>query len=281
MRRSRHRFGDGIAAIGVSIGNHWGSASANLSGPGLSISQCISPSAGPLAHREEQGTFNPKVPGSRPGRPTKNPSAEGPWNHWGLSVPLVARLARASPPLSVDRHSCSLSVGRAWADRFPPWRSLLAKGGPWAEPTQRTRDETPNHQVFDNLLEARVLLEDHRIDYNVNRAHSAHGWMSPTAFAAHLLSRHQQSLASSVDQRWRIVIRRTCWHPRMSRAPAVRAVELVARASNAFPRVDGMGTDAFPRCRPVASITPGHRRCPTHGSGVPDGTLWCCASSPS
>ena len=26
---------------------------------------------GPLAHRVEQGTFNPKVPGSRPGRPTK------------------------------------------------------------------------------------------------------------------------------------------------------------------------------------------------------------------
>ena len=25
---------------------------------------------GPLAHRVEQGTFNPKVPGSRPGRPT-------------------------------------------------------------------------------------------------------------------------------------------------------------------------------------------------------------------
>lgn len=27
---------------------------------------------GPLAHPEEQGTFNPKVPGSRPGRPTKS-----------------------------------------------------------------------------------------------------------------------------------------------------------------------------------------------------------------
>ncbi len=26
--------------------------------------------AGPLAHRVEQGTFNPKVPGSSPGRPT-------------------------------------------------------------------------------------------------------------------------------------------------------------------------------------------------------------------
>ena len=31
---------------------------------------CKSP-AGPLAHRVEQGTFNPKVPGSSPGRPTK------------------------------------------------------------------------------------------------------------------------------------------------------------------------------------------------------------------
>src|SRR5207244_2896459 len=29
---------------------------------------------GPLVHRVEQGTFNPKVPGSRPGRPTQNPS---------------------------------------------------------------------------------------------------------------------------------------------------------------------------------------------------------------
>jgi hypothetical protein len=28
-------------------------------------------SKGPLAHRVEQGTFNPKVPGSRPGRPTE------------------------------------------------------------------------------------------------------------------------------------------------------------------------------------------------------------------
>ena len=31
---------------------------------------------GPLAHPEEQGTFNPKVPGSRPGRPTYLSSSE-------------------------------------------------------------------------------------------------------------------------------------------------------------------------------------------------------------
>ncbi len=120
VRRSRHRFGGGIAALGVSIRNHWQSASANLSGPGLSISQCISPSAGPLAHREEQGTFNPKVPGSRPGRPTKNPSADRPWNHWDRSALLVTRNALASSFLPVTRHSCSPSVGRAWANRDGP-----------------------------------------------------------------------------------------------------------------------------------------------------------------
>jgi hypothetical protein len=32
----------------------------------------LSCSPGPLAHPEEQGTFNPKVPGSRPGRPTES-----------------------------------------------------------------------------------------------------------------------------------------------------------------------------------------------------------------
>src|SRR6202020_1747053 len=32
---------------------------------------------GPLAHPEEQGTFNPKVPGSRPGRPTSSEAIFG------------------------------------------------------------------------------------------------------------------------------------------------------------------------------------------------------------
>ena len=35
------------------------------------FSRKLSCSPGPLAHPEEQGTFNPKVPGSRPGRPTE------------------------------------------------------------------------------------------------------------------------------------------------------------------------------------------------------------------
>jgi putative transposase len=33
------------------------------------------------------------------------------------------------------------------------------------------------------LLEAQVLLEDWRIDYNMNSPHSAHGWLTPVEFA--------------------------------------------------------------------------------------------------
>ena len=37
---------------------------------------------------------------------------------------------------------------------------------------------------FDNLLEAQVLIEDWRIDYNTNRPHSAHGDLTPSEFAS-------------------------------------------------------------------------------------------------
>ena len=33
---------------------------------------CDDAREGPLAHQVEQGTFNPKVPGSSPGRPTSS-----------------------------------------------------------------------------------------------------------------------------------------------------------------------------------------------------------------
>ncbi|MGH8994676.1 MAG: integrase core domain-containing protein [Acidimicrobiales bacterium] len=36
-----------------------------------------------------------------------------------------------------------------------------------------------NGQQFDSLLEAQVLAEDCRIDDNVNRPHSVHGWLTP------------------------------------------------------------------------------------------------------
>ena len=48
----------------------------------------------------------------------------------------------------------------------------------------RLRDELLNVEVFTSLVEAQVLAEDWRTDYNVNHPHSALGMMAPARFAA-------------------------------------------------------------------------------------------------
>ncbi len=45
------------------------------------------------------------------------------------------------------------------------------------------RDELLDLWQFDSLLEAKVLIEDHRIGYSIIRPHTAHGDLTPTEFA--------------------------------------------------------------------------------------------------
>jgi hypothetical protein len=52
-----------------------------------------------------------------------------------------------------------------------------------------------NGWIFDSLLEAQVLIEDWRVDYNINRPHNAHGDLTPTEFAQAWTTRHQPALA--------------------------------------------------------------------------------------
>ena len=59
---------DRARAVGARRAPPPGSGPPRAIGSGLFLVAFSRP--GPLAHREEQGTFNPKVPGSRPGRPT-------------------------------------------------------------------------------------------------------------------------------------------------------------------------------------------------------------------
>ena len=44
--------------------------------------------------------------------------------------------------------------------------------------------ELLNLWQFDSLLEARVIIENWRIDYNWKRPHTAHGDLTPSEFAA-------------------------------------------------------------------------------------------------
>ena len=75
-------------------------------------------------------------------------------------------------------------------DPGAPWQNA------WIESFNgRLRDEHLNGQQFDSLLEAQVLTEDWRIDYNLHRPHSAHGWLTPVEFVEAWLHRQEQVLA--------------------------------------------------------------------------------------
>ena len=81
-------------------------------------------------------------------------------------------------------------VGSVFIDPGSPWQNA------WIESFNgRLRDEFLNGWQFDSLIEAQVLIEDWRIDYNQNRPHSAHGALTPAEFALAWTTRHQPVLA--------------------------------------------------------------------------------------
>ena len=61
--------------------------------------------------------------------------------------------------------------------------------------TARIRDELLNSWRFDSLLEARVIIEDWRCDYNANRPHTARCQLTPTEFALQWTTTHQPQVA--------------------------------------------------------------------------------------
>ena len=65
-------------------------------------------------------------------------------------------------------------MGSIFIDPGSPWQNA------WIESFNgRLRDEFLNGWRFDNLLEARVLIEDWRIDYN---EHRPHGDLTPSEY---------------------------------------------------------------------------------------------------
>ena len=81
-------------------------------------------------------------------------------------------------------------VGTCFIDPGSPWQNA------WIESFNgRLRDEFLNSWQFDSLLEAQVLVEDWRIDYNTNRPHSAFGLLTPTEYANQWATINQPQLA--------------------------------------------------------------------------------------
>lgn len=80
----------------------------------------------------------------------------------------------------------------------------IEPGSPWENPYSesfhsRFRDECLNQELFTSLEEARVLVEQYRVDHNHVRPHSSLGYRTPTAFAAQLTPAAAISVASAPD----------------------------------------------------------------------------------
>ena len=67
-------------------------------------------------------------------------------------------------------------------------KNRLEPGSPWQNPYVesfggRLRAELLTVEAFNTLLEAQVLVQDWRIEYNTVRPHSALGYLTPTDHA--------------------------------------------------------------------------------------------------
>ena len=120
-------------------------------------------------------------------------------------VTVLDRLAiqRGAAPAFVRFDNGGEFIAAAVADwcRFNDTATIfIDPGSPWQNAwiesfNGRFRDEFLNGRHFDNLLEARVLIEDWRIDYNINRPHTAHGDLTPTEFATNWTTTNQPQAA--------------------------------------------------------------------------------------
>jgi putative transposase len=77
---------------------------------------------------------------------------------------------------------------RDWCRFNRAGTSYIEPGSPWQNPYVesfggRLRDELLAVEAFTSLLEAQVLVEDWRIEYNTLRPHSALGYLTPTDYA--------------------------------------------------------------------------------------------------
>ena len=91
----------------------------------------------------------------------------------------------------------------------------IEPGSPWENPfiesfNGKLRDELPNVEAFETLLEAQVLAEDFRIiEYNTYRPHSSLGGLTPFEFA------EQWRKTNPDSQSWWITNRGQATSPRV------------------------------------------------------------------
>jgi putative transposase len=117
---------------------------------------------------------------------------------------IVARTGRRPAFLRMDNGpELTANALRDWCRFSHAGSSYIEPGSPWENPfvesfNGKLRDELLDTEIFETLLEAQVLAEDFRIDYNTYRPHSTLGYLAPSTFAEQWLV-NQAGLSELVD----------------------------------------------------------------------------------
>ena len=116
------------------------------------------------------------------------------------TVAVLDRLVaeRQSPPRFIrcdNGPELTANALRDWCRFNRAGTSYIEPGSPWQNPYVesfggRLRDELLAVEAFSTLLEARVLVEDWRIEYNTVRPHSALGYRTPAQYARAWTTNH-------------------------------------------------------------------------------------------
>jgi transposase InsO family protein len=82
--------------------------------------------------------------------------------------------------------------------------TYIEPGSPWENPfvesfNGRVRDELLNVEEFTSLLEAEVIIESWRVEYNTYRPHSSLDGLTPSEYAARWTSTPNQQLSQKLD----------------------------------------------------------------------------------
>jgi putative transposase len=93
---------------------------------------------------------------------------------------------------------------REWLQQSGVRTLYIEPGSPWENAysesfNSRFRDELLNQELFTGLTEARVLVEQYRVEYNHLRPHSSLGYMAPAVFAARQHAPDSASVACAPD----------------------------------------------------------------------------------
>lgn len=89
---------------------------------------------------------------------------------------------------AMGRHLQTRNIGTNYIQPGSPWQNAYIESF-----NSRLRDECLNRELFSSLLEAQVILDDWREQYNKRRPHSALNYQSPEAFARSWKNEQMQS----------------------------------------------------------------------------------------